>query len=124
MNQGDLPHMPVGYPSTTLAANDVKIAPARRATASEWREAPPLRLAAHFGPETPVTLTITPHVSGELWLEISDFRGRFWIHHDVSVWELVTRMQAGGYWMRDRGLSTTSGRKGGTARGRRRRGTA
>lgn len=39
----------------------------------------------------------TPRISSEVWIEVSYAHGRFWIRHDASVWELIVKLQEGGF---------------------------
>lgn len=112
----DLPYLDLKYPSTTYGVDDAIMSPGRRSRRAQWRKAPPLRLFTRYGRRTPVSVTLTPRISSELWIEVSDFRGRFFIRHDSSVWDLISKLQEGGYYVKAE-ASTTDRRRRGTAAG-------
>lgn len=45
----------------------------------------------------PTSVAFTRRVSSEAWIEVSYAHGRFWIRHDASVWDLLDRLQHGGF---------------------------
>lgn len=59
-------------------------------------------------------MTVTLRGGADLWVEVQDFRGRFWIRHDASIVDLVLKMQAGGYAVEEPRASTRAGRRRGT----------
>ena len=97
---GDLPYLNVRSPSATPEQKSAKIDRPRRA--QRRRQAPPLSGSRIYGPGTPVRLTLTPRFSSEAWIEVEYEHGRFWVKHDAGVWDLIRRMQEGGFWVSPR----------------------
>lgn len=44
-------------------------------------------------------MMITPRIGADMWLEVEYSEGRFFVHVDASVWDLVAKMQEGGFWV-------------------------
>lgn len=76
---------------------DGKRSAAQKARRRGWSVAEPVPGLRVYGRQTPVRLALTPRVSSELWIEVEYGQGRFWVHYDVSVMDLVTRVQQGGF---------------------------
>lgn len=69
-----------------------------------------------YGIACPVSVTFTVRTSAEIWIEVSNAHGRFYVNHDASVLDLIRQIQQGGHWIEDN-PSTTRNRKRGTAPG-------
>lgn len=108
----DAPYVELASPSTTPADDAPTLRPGRRSRRAQWREAPPLRLASYMGARTPVSVTLTPRIGSDLYIEVSDHRGRFWVRHDGSVWDLVQKLQQGGYLCAPPASTTRKPRRG------------
>lgn len=87
--------------STTSSDKAGKIKRPRRARSQRRRQAAPHRLAAKFGPRTPVTMTVTIRTGADVWAEVLTDEGRFFVPFDASVFDLVQQIIRGGHWVED-----------------------
>lgn len=69
-----------------------------------------------MGERCPVSVTFTLRPSAELWVEVSNHEGRFWLNYDASVLDLIHQIQRGGHWLEDN-PSTTRRKKRGRGEG-------
>lgn len=76
-----------------------KIKRPRRASVAGRRQASPHRLAATYGPRTPVTMTVTIRTGADVWAEVLTDQGRFFVPFDASVFDLVQQIIRGGHWV-------------------------
>ena len=93
----DAPYLRVNPPSTTSARDDGKIGRPRRSRRAQWRKAPPLPGSRIWGRRAPVRVEFRPRISSEVWVEVEYSEGRFWIDHNASVWDLIVKLQEGGF---------------------------
>lgn len=84
-------------PSTTSSPQPAKIKRPRRAQSPRRRQATPLKGLRLYGLATPVTLTLTIRHSSNVWIEVSNHEGRFFVNHDGSIYDLVRMVQQGGH---------------------------
>jgi hypothetical protein len=85
--------------STTTSDKVGKIKRPRRARFTGRRQATPHRLAATYGPRTPVTMTVTIRTGADVWAEVLTDEGRFFVPFDASVFDLVQQIIRGGHWV-------------------------
>lgn len=102
-------------PSTTLGTNEPKMGRSSARRRARRRQAAPLAGARVYGEKCPVSITLTIRTSAEVWIEVSNHEGRFFVNHDASLLELIRQVQRGGHWIEDN-PSTIRNRKRGTAK--------
>lgn len=95
------PWQEVRRASTTSSDQTSKIKRPRRAQGSRRRQATPHRLAARYGPRTPVTMTVTIRTGADVWAEVVTDQGRFFVPFDASVFDLVQQIIRGGHWVEE-----------------------
>lgn len=76
------------------------------------RQAPPLAGSRLYGLNTPVSVTFTIRTTAEIWIEVSNHEGRFYVNHDASVYALIRQIQQGGHWIEDNPERTRRKRRG------------
>lgn len=59
-----------------------------------------------YGEKCPVSLTLTIRSSAELWIEVSNAHGRFYVNYDASLLDLIRQVQRGGHWIEDNPSTT------------------
>lgn len=76
------------------------------------RQATPLPGMRLYGLATPVSVTFTVRTSAEVWIEVSNAHGRFYVNHDASVYDLIRQIQTGGHWIEDNPETVRRRRRG------------
>lgn len=105
------PELVVDPVSTNPPPESGSVAPVRRSRKARRGVAAPLSSLRVLGRSAPVSMTVTLRYGSEPWVEVSDFRGRFWVRHDASLVDLIRKMQDGGYRVQEHKPSTRK-RKG------------
>jgi len=102
----DLPFLNVCSVSTTPEISREKITGRRRSRKGARRVAAPTPGFRLYGRACPVRLTCTPRIGAEVYIEVETSEGRFWVHQDASLLDLITRVQQGGFSIEPRPSTT------------------
>ena len=106
----DLPRIWLNPPSTTSGETEPKMGRSSARRRARRRQATPLPGSRLYGLRCPVSVTFTVRTSAEIWIEVSNAHGRFYVNHDASVLDLIRQIKQGGHWIEDN-PSTTRNRK-------------
>lgn len=99
-------------PSTTSAEPEPKMGRSSARKRARRRQASPLPGMRLYGLACPVSVTFTVRTSAEVWIEVSNAHGRFYVNHDASVLDLIRQVQRGGHWIEDNPSTTRNARRG------------
>lgn len=101
-------------PSPTSDKSQPKMGRSSARRRAARRQADPLPGMRLYGIACPVSVTFTVRTSAEIWIEVSNAHGRFYVNHDASLLDLIRQVQQGGHWIEDN-PSTTRRRRRGTS---------
>lgn len=102
----ELPRLWLNRPSTTSGETEPKMGRSSARRRARRRQASPLPGMRLYGEKCPVSVTFTIRTSAEVWIEVENAHGRFFVNHDASVFDLIRQIQRGGHWIEEKASPT------------------